>query len=201
LKTNYIYFDALQEISNIGLGNAATALADLLNKKIEIVVPKACFIDFEGIETVFEDLGELAACINLEVQGDIRGTIIFIFAQKSILKLVSMLMGQEIGTIHELDFMGKSAAMEIGNIMSGSFMNAIGGMTGLLLSPSVPVFAFDMVGAVFCSSILASGHYDDKILMINTVFYQEQEEIKGHFFFLPELGSLERLFKSLGLPI
>jgi chemotaxis protein CheC len=199
LENNDIYFDALQEISNIGLGNAATALADLLNKKVEIAVPRACFIDLEGIGTVFDDLGELAACINLELQGDILGTILFIFTQKSILKLVDMLMGQEIGTTHELDYMGESAAMEIGNIMSGSFVNAIGGMTGLFLCPSVPVFAFDMVGAVFSSSILASGHYEEKILLIDTVFYQEQEEIKGHFFLLPEIGSLEKLFKSLGL--
>lgn len=199
LEENDMYFDALQELSNIGLGNAATALADLLNKKVEIAVPEACFVDLEGIMAKFDDLGELAACINLEVQGDVRGTIVFVFTQKCILKLIDMLMGQEIGTTMELDFMGESAAMEIGNILSGSFMNAIGSMTGLLLNASVPMFAFDMVGAAFSSSVLASGHYDEKILSIDTMFYQAQEQIMGHFFLLPEVGCLDKLFESLGL--
>lgn len=194
-----IRMDALQEVSNIGLGNAATALAELLNKKIDLAVPKAYFVDFEEVFQLVGGLEEVVACVNLGLEGDVPATVMFIFTEQSTYRLVDMLMGREAGATGELDAMGESAVMEIGNVLTGSFINAIGGMTGLTLHTTVPMFAFDMVGAILSSSLLASGHWDDKVLVIETVFFQEHDQIKGHFFLLPETGALERLFEALGM--
>ncbi|MCL6635394.1 MAG: chemotaxis protein CheC [Peptococcaceae bacterium] len=196
-----IYMDALQEVSNIGLGNAATALAELLNKKIDIAVPKAFFVDFEEVFQLVGGLEEVVACVNLSVDGDVPGTVMFIFTEQSTYRLVDMLLGLEVGTTRELDAMGESAVMEIGNVLTGSFINAIGGMTGLNMQTSVPMFAFDMMGAILSTSLVASGHWDDKVLVIETLFFQEQDQIKGHFFLLPETGMLGRLFEALGMPV
>ena len=38
-ELNNIHLDVLREIGNIGSGNAATALANLLNRKINMDVP------------------------------------------------------------------------------------------------------------------------------------------------------------------
>mgnify|MGYP005841849697 CR=1 FL=1 len=192
--------DALREVSNIGLGNAVTALAELLNKKVDMAVPKATFLEIEQIFPLLGGLEEVVACVNLSVEGDVPGTVMFIFTEQSTYKLIDMLMGLKIGTTAQLDDMGESAVMEIGNVLTGSFMNAIGGMTGLTMNPSVPMFAFDMIGAILSSSLVASGYWEDKVLVIETLFFQEQDEIKGHFFLLPETGGLKRLFKALGMP-
>jgi chemotaxis protein CheC len=194
-----VYIDALQEISNIGLGNAATALAELLDKKIDMAVPKAFFFDVEEIFDMVGGPEEVVSCVFLNFEGDIRGTVLFIFKEQSTYRLVEMLMGQETGTVKELDVMGESAVSEIGNVLTGSFMNAIGGMTGLTMNTTVPMFAFDMFGAILSTSLVASGHWDDKVLFIETVFFQEQDRIKGHFFLLPETGALNRLFEALGI--
>ncbi|OPY57252.1 MAG: CheY-P phosphatase CheC [Pelotomaculum sp. PtaU1.Bin035] len=196
---NDIHIDALQEISNIGLGNAATALAELLNKKVDMAVPKACFFDVEQVFLMVGGPEEVVSCVNLNVEGDVPGTVLFIFNELSTYKLVDMLMGQEVGTTTEMDAMCESAVSEIGNVLTGSFMNAIGGMTGLAMNTSVPMFAFDMFGAILSTSLVASGHWDDKVLFIETVFFQEQDEISGHFFMLPETGALDRLFEALGI--
>lgn len=194
-----VHIDALQEVSNIGLGNAATALAELLNRKVDIAVPKAFFVDFEQVLPMVGGLEEVVSCVNLSVDGDILGTVMFIFTEESTYNLVDMLMGQELGTTTELDAMGESAVMEIGNVLTGSFTNAIGGMTGLTMNASVPMFAFDMMGAILSTSLVASGHWDDRVLVIETLFFQENDQIKGHFFLLPETGALSRLFESLGM--
>jgi chemotaxis protein CheC len=123
----------------------------------------------------------------------------FIFSEQSTYKLVDMLMGQEVGTTSELDAMGESAVMEIGNVLTGSFMNAIGEMTGLTMNTSVPMFAFDMTGAILSASLVASGYWDDKVLVIETLFHQDQDQINGHFFLLLETGALSRLFEALGM--
>ncbi len=193
--------DALQEISNIGLGNAATALAELLQKKVVIDVPKACFLELEQVFPLVGGLEEVVSCVNLSLEGDIKGTVLFIFAEQSTYNLIDMLLGQESGSTRELDDMGESAVEEIGNVLTGSFLNAIGGMTGLTMTTSVPMFAFDMMGAILSASLVAGGHWDDKVLVIETLFFQNTEQIKGHFFLVPETGSLKTLFQALGMPI
>jgi chemotaxis protein CheC len=192
--------DALQEVSNIGLGNAATSLAELLNKKVDISAPKAYFIEMERVFSLVGGLEEAVACVNLSLEGDISGTVMFIFTEQSALKLVDMLTGQEAGSTVELDAMGASAVQEIGNVLTGSFLNAIGGMTGLVMRTTVPMYAFDMMGAILSASIVASGHCDDKVLVIETLFFQANDHIKGHFFLLPETGALNKLFEAIGIP-
>ncbi|HWR57022.1 MAG TPA: chemotaxis protein CheC, partial [Negativicutes bacterium] len=39
-QLNALQLDALREIGNVGAGNAATALSQLINKKINMSVPK-----------------------------------------------------------------------------------------------------------------------------------------------------------------
>lgn len=193
--------DVLQEVSNIGLGNAATALAGLLNKRVDIAVPQATFLEMEQIFPLVGGLEEVVACVNLSFDGDITGTVMFIFAEKSVYKLVDMLLGLDVGTTGALDALGESAIMEIGNVLSGSFVNAIGDMTGLTIRVSVPLFAFDMMGAILSASLVASGHWDEQVLLIETIFLQNKDQIKGHFFMMPETGSLNRLFEALGIPM
>lgn len=196
-----VHMDALQEISNIGLGNAATALADLLNKRVEIAVPKASFLDFDQVFALTGGIEEVVSCVNLSLEGDIPGTVMFMFSEQSTYNLVDMLMGYEIGTTSMLDDMGISAIAEIGNVLTGSFINAIGGMTSLRMNTSVPMFAFDMLGAILSASLVASGYWGDKILVIETLFFQNNDRIKGHFFLLPETGALSGLFEALGMPV
>jgi len=201
-----IHIDALQEIGNIGLGNAATAFAGLLNKKVDMSVPKACFLELEQVLPLLGGLEEVVSCVNLGVEGDVPATVMFIFTEQSTYRIVDMLMGQEAGSTVAMDALAESAVMEVGNVLAGSFMNAIAGMTGLTMNSSVPMFAFDMMGAILSSSLIASGCWDDRVLVIETVFFQEQEQeqeqdqIKGHFFLLPETGAVGRLFEALGLP-
>jgi chemotaxis protein CheC len=193
--------DVLKEISNIGLGNAATALAELLNKRVDIAVPQAAFLEVEQVFPLVGGLEEVVACVNLSFEGDVAGTVMFIFAEESAYKLVDMLLGKEVGTTGELDALGESSIMEVGNILTGSFMNAIGSMTGLTMQTTVPLFAFDMMGAILSASLVASGHWDDQVLLIETIFFQNHDQIKGHFFMLPETGALSRLFEKLGIPV
>lgn len=44
-----IKMDVLKEVGNIGAGNAATALSRLLNKPIDMAVPKVQLLPFEQI--------------------------------------------------------------------------------------------------------------------------------------------------------
>lgn len=194
------HMDALREISNIGMGNALTSLAQLVNRRINMNVPVATFMPFEKTIELVGGHEELVSCVSIRISGDVPGIVMFVFNSESTLKLVDMLMGQELGTAADLDEIGQSAVMEVGNVLTGSFVSAIYGLTLLKMKSSVPLFAYDMLGAVLTSLMMASGRVEEQVLVIETRLFQERAEAKisGHFLMLTEPGSIEKLFDALG---
>lgn len=191
--------DVLQEISNIGAGNAATALAKMLNKRIDMSVPRAGILPFSDIYNLVGQEEDMVACVNFSVHGEADSRIFFLLTEENSYCLIDMLFGNEPGTTKQMTEMGQSTIQELANILTGSFLNAFAEVTKLTFMPSVPAFAFDMLGAVLSSAFLESGYFDDQVLIIETQFFQNEIKINGHFFLIPEANSLEVIFNSLGL--
>lgn len=191
--------DVLREISNIGAGNAATALSKMLNKRINMDVPKAGVMLFSEIFNIIGSEEEIVACVNFEIKGEAASRILFILTEESSFALIDLLFGKKIGTTKELDGIGQSTLQEVGNILCGSFLTAISEVTNLTFTPSVPAFAFDMLGAVLSAAFIEGGYFDEKALIMETQFFQEEIKINGHFFMVPEPSYLNIIFKSLGL--
>lgn len=191
-----VQLDALKEVSNIGTGNAATALSQLLNKKIDMSVPAVNIIPMTEL---FDEIGEekLAIGVIVRVLGDAPGNILFVFDKDTALGIVESLTGQKDETLTD---MSSSVLCEIGNIISGSYMNAIFKLTNLVMTPSVPAVTYDMLGAMLSTTFIESGQYDDNVLDFETVFIQDKEKnISGHFYYIPVPGSLEKILNSLGI--
>jgi len=187
--------DVLQEVGNIGAGNAATSLSELLNEKVDMTVPSVNIIPFDDI---FSKIGveEVVIGVIVRVLGDIPGNILFTLEKEVALKIISSLMGEQQEQITEI---GSSALCEIGNIISASFMNAIAKLTNLVLLPSVPAVAVDMMGAILSTTFIESGQFDEYVLDLETQFLQENQKISGHFYYIPMPGSLEKILNSLGV--
>ncbi|WP_123053455.1 chemotaxis protein CheC [Clostridium sp. JN-1] len=187
--------DALREIGNIGTGNAATSLSQLINKKVDMTVPSVNVVPFDDI---FSSIGgdEIVVGVIVRVLGDTPGNILFIFEKDIALNLVETLTGQKEDYLSE---MGNSVICEIGNIISSSYMNAIAKFTGLCIMPSVPAVTYDMLGAILSTTFIESGQFDDYVLDIETVFEQNSAAISGHFYYIPMPGSLEKMLNALGL--
>ncbi|MEW6172050.1 MAG: chemotaxis protein CheC [Bacillota bacterium] len=193
------YVDALQEIGNIGIGNAATALATFLSTKVRITVPKAVLVPVEDIFQVIGGIENAVAAVLQRVDGDLNGTLLFFFPEANALGLVSHLLGQSPGSMDEIDGMGQSVMKEVGNILTGSFLTAISVMTQLTIIPSVPMFTFDMLGSIISSSLLCTGMLEDQVLLIETELSEEDHLASGEFIFFFNVGSLNTLLASLGL--
>lgn len=189
--------DAFKEVGNIGAGNAATALSQLLNSKIDMAVPSVNIVKFED---VFAKMGSEQVVIGviIRVLGDTPGNILFIFEKNTAFDLICRLTGVKENEITE---MGNSVLAEVGNIISSSYMNAISKFTNLVITPSVPAVTYDMLGAILSTTFIESGQYDDSVLDIETVFLHDNTEIGGHFYYIPMPGSLEKILTSLGILI
>ena len=187
--------DVLQEVVNIGAGNAATALSELLNEKVDMSVPAVNIVPFDTIFSSI-DVEVVVIGVIVRVLGDIPGNILFTLERDVALKIISGLIGKEQEQITEL---GNSALCEIGNIVSSSFMNAIASLTNLEIRPSMPAVALDMMAAILSTTFIESGQFDEYVLDLETNFLQENQKIRGHFYYIPMPGSLEKILNSLGV--
>lgn len=191
-----LQLDALKEVSNIGAGNAATALSQLLNRKIDMTVPSVNVIDFMDIYN-FVSEEELVAAVLVKVLGDAPGNILFVFEKAIASNIIEVLTGMKEDEFSE---MGNSVLCEIGNIISAAYMNSIARLTNLSIMPSVPAVAFDMLSAILSSTFVESAQYSDSVLEIETMLLgEDSENIGGHFYFVPNPGSLEKILNSIGV--
>lgn len=191
--------DALREVVNIGVGNAATSLAQMIGKKVAITVPRA---EIVALEEAINRLGgpeEMVSCINFTVSGDVPALIVLLFGESSSYLLPDLVLGRKPGTTRSLGEMEISLLSEVGNILASSFLNAISMVGRMTFVLSVPAFCFDMLGAVFSTALLEGGYFADKVLMIEVDFFESETYLRGHFFLLPEIFHLEQLFLSLGV--
>lgn len=193
--------DVLKEIGNIGAGGAASALAALLNKRVDMAIPKAGVMNFDEIFKLIGDEEKNIACTNFNVTGDAPSKILFILDEPSTYQLADMLLGRPRGETTELDELGISTIKEVGNILTGSFITSFSEFTRLDFVGPVPAFAFDMLGAVLSAAFFEAGFFDERVLIIETTFFEEDVAINGHFFLVPASGSLEIIFNALGLNV
>lgn len=193
---NNLQLDALKEVSNIGAGNAATSLSMLLGKKIDMSVPAVNVVKLEDVVELSGEAEVVATVVR--VLGDIPGNILLVFKQETAKEIISKLIGNNESPESE---MGKSVLCEIANIISASYMNSIAKFTNLHITPSVPAVAYDMLCSILTTVFLESNQYDEYILDIETVFLDNdtEENIGGHFYYVPMPGSLEKILKSIGI--
>ena len=88
-----VYYDVLKEIGNIGSGNAVTALAHMLNCKVDMSVPQVRLLDFKDVGSILGDEEQIMAGVYLMVEGDITGSIMFLLEKECSKNLIAMLMG------------------------------------------------------------------------------------------------------------
>ncbi len=191
--------DVLREVGNIGAGHAATALSKLICKEIDMKVPHVRILDFDEIADFVGGPETVVVTVYLRIMGDVKGNMFFMLSEGSAKRLVQRLLSHE-QTDEGFSEMEMSALNEIGNILIGSYLASLGDFTQLNMHPSVPSLAIDMAGAILSYGLIELSQTSDFALAIDTAFWEGNEEMEGHFFFLPEPDSIEKVFIALGVP-
>ncbi len=205
-KITSLHLDVLKEIGNIGAAHAATALSDLLQKKIDMRVPNVEMVSFNDMMELAGGSENVVVGIFLRIEGDVEGSMFFILPVEQANRFIRRLIRDESFDFYSPDSvseLGLSAMQEMGNILSGSYLSALSDFTGLKIFPTVPGLSVDMFGAIISIGLIELSQISDTVIVINTSIYEEaisdNEEVRGHFFLLPAPDSFETIFKVLGV--
>ena len=196
---NEMHIDVLREIANIGSGNAASSLSRMLDHRVNVAIP---YIGIKGFNEAYEALGGADAVMVgtlLTISCDLQGMMMFLLPVDLACDLVNMLMYTDIKNYNEIDEIGFSAINEISNIMSGAFVGAIADMSTLKIDISPPEATLDMLGSIMSVPSIYFAKMSDTLLLIQSDLEIAGERTRTSILLLPDMPSLEKLMKSLGI--
>lgn len=194
------YYDVLKELGNIGAGNAMTALSQMLQCKVDMKVPQVRLLEFRDVGEVMGGEEQIMVGVFLGVEGDITGSMMFMVEEGSARHLIQKITMGMLPEGSEFEEMGLSAMKEVGNIITGAYLNSLSTLTNMKIYPTPPSVTVDMAGAILSVPASIFGIFGDKLLMIQSQFYDDVK-LDGYFILIPDLESYEKILTSLGLPI
>lgn len=195
-----MYLDVLKEIGNIGAGNAMTALSQMMQCKVDMRVPQVRLLEFQEMGDVVGGEENTVVGVFLGVDGDITGSMMFMVDIESTKHLLEKVMPGMTTPGAEFSEMELSCVKEIGNIITGAYLNSLSTLTNLKIYPQPPEVAIDMAGAILSVPAIQFGIMGDKMLMIESQFFDEIE-INGYFVLIPDVDSYTKILTSLGIPV
>ncbi len=194
------YYDVLREIGNIGAGNAMTALSQMLQCKVDMKVPQVKLLEFSEVGALMGGEEQIMVGVFLGVEGDITGSMMFLVEQKSAKHLINKIMMGMATEGEAFTEMELSAMQEVGNIITGAYLNSLSTLTNLCIVPTPPALTVDMAGAILSVPAIEFGIFGDKILLIQSQFFDEVE-IDGYFILIPDVDSYAKILSSLGMSV
>ncbi len=186
--------DALTELINIGVGQAAGVMNQLLHSHVCLQVPSVRIISPLELEKEVGDLGkgEIAA-VRLIFSGSFCGTASMVFPSESAVKLVSAALDEdpEVSDLNPIRF---GTLSELGNIVINGVMGSISNVLNRHIDYSLPDYIEGGIGDLLPED---GPGPDTTILSACTRFLIEKIEIKGEIILIFEMGSFDSLLEAI----
>lgn len=200
MKLDSMHLDILKELGNIGAGNAATSLSQLLNQRVDMSVPDVKLLRLRDVPYILGGPEIPVIGVTVLVEGDGEGQILLLFTRSSAEKLIKNIVSAfSPGDIS--DEIRNSVLLEVGNIVGSTFLNALSSFTNMKFIPTVPSSAYDMAGALLDTALAVEVGEEDIIIVIITDFTVHEEVIEGYMIFVPNPESLSKIFTALGVSL
>ncbi len=176
-------FDIIKEVINMGLGEAADALSQLVNDRVIIKVPDVYVMSTQDTKSYIKDEVEnLGIYISQDFTGMIEGKTLLVYTQECGLSLLKTIYGDKrnILTITET---GISALNEIGNIIMVSYVSAISNFIEGKIKFSLPNVTLE-VSTRYFENLLNEMKELDKAIVVKNEMSIKSANIKGYLFVL-----------------
>lgn len=188
--------DALTELVNLGVSNAAASLRELVKEEILLSVPKVTVVTRdEAIRNLSErDVKRLVA-VHQDFDGDIAGRALLIFPETKSLELVRAIVGTDM-SLEDIIELEQEALAETGNIILNACLATLANNLGRTLKISLPEVLHGAGTEFFY--VKPPPKVDDSVLFSYINFSVRQRNITGYIAMLLDLPSLATLKSLLG---
>ncbi|MDG6223412.1 MAG: chemotaxis protein CheC [Candidatus Bathyarchaeota archaeon] len=188
---NQLNCDILLELGNIGSGNATTALADILNERIVVEVPRLHVSPPHLVPRLFGSRDNMMTVIYMQLRGEADCDILLVLEMEEAKRIAAMMA---MTTPEELDEdTENSAVAELGNIMIGGFLSAIADFTGVEMVPRPPSLVRGPFECVLDSFLVKQALLTEAALVFDACFRRSTSEVGGSLVVFPSVELQELL--------
>jgi chemotaxis protein CheC len=172
----------LTEIGSIGTGNAAAALSKILQEQITIDVPQMHVCPPHMVPRIFDKHDTVVTAIFMQLRGNADCDIMLIFDAQEAAKIADLMIHSADSVKPEIEM---SAIEELGSIMIGSFLSAMGDFTGTELLPNPPMVLNDCFDAVIDSLLIKQALCSDMAAIFDARFKRSNSSAEGFLITFP----------------
>ncbi len=192
--------DALIEIFNIGVGQAAASMSAIVNETVRMSVPSVSFINRTEAARLLDGKSPEAESIcgvSQHYEGAFATEAILMFPEDKSLEIVRLMVGESV-PLKELTEMEQEAMCEIGNIILNSCVGTLANIFQRELHGSLPQYHVGTSDEI----LVASGSLPDTVvLMLHIDFLLEKHQIHGYVAFVLDISALHDLKEQINLYI
>ncbi len=207
IKLSEVQRDALQEVGNIGAGNAANALAQMINKRVDINIPSVEMVELDEYANTMSNKNETLLVAWSNVTGKTRATVLTLFNIKDAIDITSIIVDdrdkkqidlrKKISKASDFPELYHSAISELGHILGSHYVSAIGDLLGIRLMTEPPDMSVDTGRQLFKILKEEIGLLKKLSLVITTNVIITDIKVTGTFLFIPNLETLQELLEAL----
>ena len=132
--------DTLTELLNIGIGQAAAALSQMVDEEVQLAVPYVNVLTLhEAIQSIEAQFSVRIAAVKQQCTGSFWGDALLLFPETKSLELVRSLL-KELMSLEDLTAMEQEALMEVGNIILNACLGSLANLLDSEATSGLPVF-------------------------------------------------------------
>jgi chemotaxis protein CheC len=191
---NEMELDALTELVNLGVSNAASSLRELVRDEILLSVPKVTVVTREeAITNLGKRENNRLVAVRQDFEGDITGRALLIFPEAKSMELVRAIVGSDL-SLEDIMELEQEALAETGNILLNACLATMANNLQRTLKISLPEVVHGEGTELFD---LTPGSKGGDVLFIYINFSVRFRNIEGYLAMLLDLPSLAILKELL----
>lgn len=201
MDRNCFRYDILSELFNIGVGRAAKLLSEVVQKRINLQVPKIILPETEAgnldLPPQFSELFDAALMVStISFTESLQGKANLIFPADKIKKLVFLCSGDDSVSAEDTDFtdVDFDVMREIGNILLNCILGEFGNLTNIQLTYDLP--QVKVYNRINFSKDIDNGK-DHSFMILFVTFLIDGTEIEGAVIIDLMVESYHELFRLL----
>ena len=188
--------DIIREVINIGIGDAAAALSELVKSQVTITIPDIRIMRTSDVPGYIEkEMGTLGVYISQDFHGLIKGKTLLFYTKDCSISLLGRLYGVPVRT-ESLTEVGIATLQEVGNIIMVSCISTISDMIEGNIRFTIPHVTVEVSNGYFYNLVEGLEELDRAIVVKNEIGIKG-ENISGYLFVLIGFDDFELVIKRL----
>lgn len=191
--------DAVTEILNVAIGQAAASLSQLVEDEVCLSVP---FVDFlspseAAARLERETQGGDSVAVRQHFEGRFYGDIMLIFPERRSLDLVRHMLGDQV-PLDQLTELEQEALLEVGNIILNACLGSLANQLNMPVESSLPTYVRGRGARILdlgAPKALAEG--EELVMFLHVDFSLLRKDVHGYLAFVMDIISAKHFVDAV----